>query len=277
MRFLSLCVSLSVIGFYASSGFAVESTNTAPTSVQKSVKKHKKMKKGSVHQQKAVSSSSTDSAIYSSMSSSEKNTSTTQIQNNNLSLLNGTTVGAQIGAGMGSVSFSLPSGVNSPDTSTRTRPMIGVFAEKSINEMIAARTELNYVQRGFTMSETTNLMKLDAAANYLELPLLVKAQTNIDKFTPYVLTGPQLGILVSSGSSLEFQGRTFDSTETNINTFNVAWNLGAGTKVEFSKDFALDLGVRYSKGLTNVAGGETGDSSTKLNSLQFLAGVGIHL
>jgi opacity protein-like surface antigen len=187
-------------------------------------------------------------------------------------------LGFQFGPSIGSANFSTNVG-KTPNADSRTRPTFGMFFEHRLMPYLSVRPELNYVQRGFSMTQGTGAAALssDYAANYLEIPVLAKGQYQIAAFTPYVVTGPFMGFLIGKGTSTEQNGQSNDgSLDNQINSFNFGWNFGAGSSYAITKTMKADLGLRYSMGFTNVVANQQTNSgdSVKLNAFQILAGLG---
>lgn len=192
-------------------------------------------------------------------------------------------LGFQFGPSISSGNNSVTKG-DVPDTDTRTRPAFGFVYEHRFMPVLSFRSELNYVQRGLStnVGQGQNAATVDEAANYLELPLMAKAQYQIDEFTPYFVTGPFIGLLTGSGQTVTQNGKTVDVGAANapqINTFDFGWNFGVGSTYAITKTFRADVAFRYSMGLTNVESNTATNSgdSTKLNAVQIIAGVGMSI
>jgi opacity protein-like surface antigen len=182
------------------------------------------------------------------------------------------TLGFMVGPEIANRNVSLAAGTVQP-TSTRTRAMIGVYYERQMMRYFTLRPEVNYVQRGwsFTQGQTST----DMAANYLEIPIHAKGQLPLGVVTPFVLTGPYIGLLMGNGKSVSTIGAQSQDTSTDgmFNTFSFGWNFGGGVDFDLGKHVVLDFTARYSLGLSNVAQFATSGDSEKLNSVQVLAGL----
>jgi hypothetical protein len=149
--------------------------------------------------------------------------------------------------------------------------MGGFFAEVPVSKMFSIEPELLYVQKGAkptlqggdvwanmesgTSSDiipgTLDVSKLSAnmvlSANYIELPILVKANFKPAdaKIVPSVFLGPEVGYLVSSELNIP-NLINYDSRDL-LKKWDFGFVVGVGVKV---KDISFDL--RYDLGLLNV-------------------------
>lgn len=188
-------------------------------------------------------------------------------------------LGLQLGPSVGSASVGVAQGPI-PQSDIRTRPMLGMFYEHRFMPYLTFRPEFNYVQRDFgtTSGQGQNEIVSDLTADYFEIPLLAKAQYPFQAFTPYVVTGPFLGLLVGKSMTVS-QGINPSQDENSnnlVNTFNFGWDLGAGSSYAITKTVSADIGLRYSMEFTNAlsSNATSGGDSVKLNAFQFLAGLG---
>jgi opacity protein-like surface antigen len=158
-----------------------------------------------------------------------------------------------------------------PDTSSRTLMNVSAFFEHALDRNFSLRPEFGFSERGFSVHGSDG--SADFGANYFELPLLVKASLPLSGFSPYVLTGPYLGILASkSATETANDGRrTNVSLNDKVNSFEFGWDFGLGSSIDLARGMKLDVGFRYSAGIANASAVD--GSSIKLSAFQFLTGV----
>jgi opacity protein-like surface antigen len=191
------------------------------------------------------------------------------------------TLGLAVGPGVANTQVSVPvGGANPASASSRTRPFFGAYYERALIPYLSLRGELDYNQRGYsvTTGQGQAATVTDNAMNYIEMPIEVKGMYRFGVVTPYAVTGPFLGLLVSSGQVVQAGGQLQENDISNaINTFNFGWNFGAGTTFHVASHLELDASFRYSLGLANILAQSDPGVSRKLSSLQVIAGIGFTL
>src|SRR5699024_8719224 len=143
--------------------------------------------------------------------------------------------------------------------------MAGLYLQYPIaNSPVVIQPELLYSQKGFELNVANNTGT--ANFNYIEVPVLAKFNYVLDgSFTPYVEAGPYIGFLVDSNT--ELNGQTVNDDWEDLKTVDFGVAVGAG----FSYG-RLNLGVRYSPGLTPVSKNENVDAKNGVFSI--IAGIG---
>jgi hypothetical protein len=155
----------------------------------------------------------------------------------------------------------------------------GTFIQLDLVNMIAARIELNYGQRGakegiIRTDESGSVIDTSYAKyqlDYIEIPILAQFYFDINgKISPRIFFGNQIGINVKS--ELTFPGfgagsETTDDVETENPVFDFV--VGAGADVPLGT-FVLSPEFRYVVGLS-----DTGlfPSVTKLRTFEFSFGI----
>ena len=111
-------------------------------------------------------------------------------------------VGAKIGANFADTRVDGLLGNLAPEQTTFTGFTAGVMAEIPMINALSFRPELNYIQKGFTVSQSFDVdligidMEVGAKArtriNYIELPLLLKYSIGSDAAKVYAIAGPSI-------------------------------------------------------------------------------------
>jgi len=145
-----------------------------------------------------------------------------------------------------------------PDS--RTGFMVGTYFNFKVPASpISIQPEALYSQKGLETSGTT--LKLD----YLEIPVLAKFHFAPGPIQPNVYFGPYAGFVLNSevtGNNLSFQ---VDDAQTD---FGGVVGAGADINAGITK---LNIGVRYSFGLTDAIDGAQGKNS----ALSIVAGINL--
>lgn len=145
-----------------------------------------------------------------------------------------------------------------PDS--RTGFMAGTYFNFKVPASpISIQPELLYSQKGLEASGAT--LKLD----YLEIPVLAKFHFAPGPIQPHVYFGPYAGFVINSelsGNTLSYQ---VDDAQTD---FGGVVGAGADINAGVTK---LNLGVRYSFGLTDAIDGAQGKNS----ALSIVAGINL--
>jgi len=150
----------------------------------------------------------------------------------------------------------------------------GGFVTLGLGSLFALQPELLYSQKGFQVDEFGETVKFNA--NYIEIPVLLKAQFKLAMLRPAVYAGPVLSFETScSLSALEVSVDCDDETagvgERKTNERGAVF----GANLDFILgSITLILDGRYQLGLTNLDDDPDSDDSVKNNVWQIMAGVG---
>ena len=128
----------------------------------------------------------------------------------------------------------------------------GVFAEYAMTDNFAIRTETNFSTQGVKVKEGDYSIKL----NYINMPVLAKYYPT-DGIS--VELGPQLGVLLS--------GKGGPLTKKSYKTLDFGIGFGLG----FSLGEGVELGARYTLGLTDIT---KTPGSVKNSVLNFTLAIG---
>lgn len=170
-------------------------------------------------------------------------------------------------AGAGPIGLGLKAGIDldnvntAPPPSGFTSPFAqetlvgltgGVFAEVQVADFFCVQPEADFIQKGsqFNVSSSGFANTDSQVYNYLEIPLLLKAQTGlVPGLKGYLLAGPALSFLLNETTSLTGGPNPNVSVDETKYFPNSSWSLAFGGGVEF-QGFLLD--IRYDLGLDSA-------------------------
>jgi hypothetical protein len=115
--------------------------------------------------------------------------------------------------------------------------------------------------RNITFSEVSYRL------NYVNIPLLFRANVDLNKARIFATAGPQIGLAYSqrfyavSGSDKGYGN--FANGEWS--TTDIAFVIGAGFGADVAKNREIAFDIRYAKGLTSVLGTRYSNSGTSVN------------
>ena len=118
--------------------------------------------------------------------------------------------------------------------------LLGVFANKSISELLSFQMEMTYIQKGSNNPNNTDLHEYDL--NYLEIPFFLKYQT---KYQLKIEGGFLTGILINQTERYSDGIELINMSNGNFNTFD----FGVGLGIDYSLTDKLTLNSRISNTL----------------------------
>ena len=198
-------------------------------------------------------------------------------------------VGAKIGANFADTRVDGLLGNLAPEQTTFTGFTAGVMAEIPMINALSFRPELNYIQKGFTVSQSFDVdligidMEVGAKArtriNYIELPLLLKYSIGSDAAKVYAIAGPSIAYAANAELNpvatfiVDFNLPSIPiNLDNNIyNRWEISGVLGAGGEVKAGngKVFA---DARYNLGFTNMLNNPIVDLRIKNQGFNVSAG-----
>ena len=198
-------------------------------------------------------------------------------------------VGAKIGANFADTRVDGLLGNLAPEQTTFTGFTAGVMAEIPMINALSFRPELNYIQKGFTVSQSFDVdligidMEVGAKArtriNYVEMPLLLKYSIGSDAAKVYAIAGPSIAYAANAELNpvatfiVDFNLPSIPiNLDNNIyNRWEISGVLGAGGEVKAGngKVFA---DARYNLGFTNMLNNPIVDLRIKNQGFNVSAG-----
>ena len=150
----------------------------------------------------------------------------------------------------------------------------GGFVTLGLGSLFALQPELLYSQKGFQVDEFGETVKFNT--NYIEIPVLLKAQFKLAMLRPALYAGPVLSFETGcTVSALELSVDCDDETVGVGDRKTTEWGAVFGGNLDFILGpVILILDARYQLGLTNLADVPDSDDSVKNNLWQIMAGVG---
>lgn len=182
-----------------------------------------------------------------------------------------TTLGVKGGINIANVDVSesdLPDIIDS-----KTGFVGGAFVSFGLGSLFAIQPELLYSQKGFKASEGS--LEAQLGTNYIEIPVLLKAQFKLAMLRPAIYVGPVVSFETSCNLDLPGVSVDCDDDEGFIDRKTTDWGAVFGANVDLILGpVILLLDGRYQMGLTNLADVEDSDESVKSQVWQIMAGVG---
>ncbi len=150
----------------------------------------------------------------------------------------------------------------------------GGFVTLGLGSLFALQPELLYSQKGFQVDEFGETVKFNT--NYIEIPVLLKAQFKLAMLRPAVYAGPVLSFETGcTVSALELSVDCDDEMAGVGERKTNEWGAVFGANLDFFLGpVTLILDGRYQLGLTNLADVPDSDDEVKSQVWQFMAGVG---
>jgi hypothetical protein len=184
-----------------------------------------------------------------------------------------TTLGVKGGINVANVSTNIDI---SELVDSRTGFVGGAFVTLGLGSLFAVQPELLYSQKGFKAEESGQSAQL--GTNYIEIPVLLKAQFKLAMLRPAVYAGPVASFETSC--NLDVVGVSFDCDDGEgfVDRKKNEWGAVFGANVDLLLgSITLILDGRYQLGLTNLADVPDGDDEVKSRVWQIMAGVGFTL
>lgn len=206
------------------------------------------------------------------------------------------------GQGVSQISIGGKAGINFADTrvegllnnlvptqQTYTGFTAGIVAEVPVSGRLTFRPELNYIQKGFIISEAVNVnvlgidvpvgAKAKTRVNYVEAPLMLKYNFGTASSGFYVMGGPT--VAYAANAHLRPVASVIidiNLPRTNINLsdniyqrWEVSGTMGAGAQTTAGNG-TLFADVRYNLGLTNMLNNPIVDVRIKNQGFNISAG-----
>ena len=153
----------------------------------------------------------------------------------------------------------------------------GGFVTLGLGSLFALQPELLYSQKGFQVDEFGETVKFNT--NYIEIPVLLKAQFKLAMLRPAVYAGPVLSFETSCSLSASEVSVDCDDELAGVGERKTnEWGAVFGANLDFILgSITLILDGRYQLGLTNLADVPDSDDSVKNNVWQIMAGIGFTL
>ena len=197
-------------------------------------------------------------------------------------------LGLQAGINLADVSVNpLPQGY---ETSMRTGFMAGGIINFNFSPILSLQAEPAYIQKGSSadISGTENGVNIKAegtySADYIDIPVLLKASFGDQQVKPFLMAGISVAILLGdvklSLDKITMNGQDVtgqvpsDQKEQiqSAKSTDFVLNLGGGVSIPLEQ-IELFIEGQYNLGLTNVNDEPNDDTSIKTRGIQIKAGV----
>ena len=138
------------------------------------------------------------------------------------------------------------------EVTSRTLWNIGAVVEYKLNNQFSIKAEPMYLKKGGILEESDNNAELKFDQSYLEVPIMLKFSIG-EKNKVFLITGPTVGITLSSELEADLEGITFSADLKDL-TESLDFGLGVGGGFSFAiYPGTLFFQGKYTFGLTNLA------------------------
>jgi hypothetical protein len=167
-------------------------------------------------------------------------------------------LGLRYGIGSNTITSSNTGGIS---LSSLISPLnFGFILEGNISDNFAIQPELQYIQKGFTMS--SGGISVDAKFNYLGLNILPKLKFGNENIEAALFAGPSLNANLSAKASAN--GQSEDIPDAGGLDLGAIFGVGIANKFKSGKLF---FDIRYNLGLSDISTESPQISTDKLNQL----------
>lgn len=198
-------------------------------------------------------------------------------------------VGVKMGANFADTKVNGLLGNLAPEQTTFTGFTAGIMAEITMKDALSFRPELNYIQKGFTVSQSfdVNLIGIDmeigakarTRINYVEMPLLLKYSIGSDQAKIYAIAGPSIAYAANAELNpvatfiVDFNLPSIPvNLDNNIyNRWEISGVMGVGGEVKAGHGKVF-TDVRYNMGFTNLLNNPIVDLRIKNQGFNISAG-----
>jgi len=163
--------------------------------------------------------------------------------------------GVRGGLNLANTNEGTPEGV---DKKMRTTFGVGGVLEYCVSPMFAIQVNALYNMKGVKFKGTESVMgqsyEFEGAGKYtyLSIPIFAKVPFGQGTTRPYIILGPEIGILLSAKAWAKVSGVSADTdVKEHMKSFEFALNFGAGIGFPIGSMSAFVEG-RYGLGLTNT-------------------------
>ena len=185
-----------------------------------------------------------------------------------------TTIGVKGGVNISSVDTNITDISELVDS--KTGFVGGGFVTLGLGSLFALQPELLYSQKGFQVEEGGQSAQL--GTNYIEIPVLLKAQFKLAMLRPAVYAGPVVSFETGCTVSVSDISVDCSDDESFVDRKKNEWGAVFGANLDFILGpVILILDARYQLGLTNLADVPDSDEEVKNRLWQIMAGVGFTL
>lgn len=186
-----------------------------------------------------------------------------------------TTIGVKGGINIADIDTNIE---DLPDVlDSKTGFVGGGFVTLGLGSLFAVQPELLYSQKGFKAEE--GMLSAQLGTNYIEIPVLLKAQFRLAMLRPAIYAGPVASFETSCNLDVVGVSVDCDDDEGFVDRKKNDWGAVFGANVDLILgSITLILDGRYQLGLTNLADApDLPDEEAKNRVWQIMAGVGFTL
>jgi len=198
-------------------------------------------------------------------------------------------IGVKVGANLADTRLEGLIGGVLPNQTTFTGYTMGIIGEIPLMDNLSFRPELNYIQKGFTVSQAFDVnligieMPIGAKArtrlNYVEMPLLMKYSIGSESAKAYVIAGPNVSYAANAQLRpvatliIDFNLPRVDIDLSNdiYQRWELSGTVGAGGEIKVANG-KIFSDARYTYGFTNMLNNPVVDLQIKNQGFNISAG-----
>ncbi len=180
-------------------------------------------------------------------------------------------VGIKGGVSSSSLNYDPELYSGTPGVSIRggVRSIIGMVVALSPSSTVSLQFEPRYVRKVNKWEKGSYSEEIELRE--FELPVLLVLKPFRTQLRPFLITGPNVGFVLTGRDFLEGPGTRFEQNiRTSLSYFDVSLDLGIGAEYKFS-ELSLTAEARYSHGVSDLDNTIT-NQRIKSRSIQFLVG-----
>jgi len=204
---------------------------------------------------------------------------------------NAQTIGIKTGANFANVNSELYIDAVNNAFKTNTNFLIGVYGELPLHTNISFQPELQFIQKGFSASESTSVdilgldiplgASVETNINYIETPMLFKFKTSESNAKAYALAGPAIGYATSANLEPKVMGflsfnlpdQSIDLSSDIYNRVDISGIVGVGGSIDFGNN-TIFTDIRYQHSFNNMLNDPIVDLMLSNKGFQINAGYG---
>jgi len=179
--------------------------------------------------------------------------------------------GVQGGVNIANVDFKAGSSSDEvPDFKSRTLGVFGGFVAKDFNKNVGLQVDVLYSQKGTKADAVEDGINfhIEIGADYIEIPILIRANMGSGKTKARLFAGPSFGIKVRDEAKLTGGGMTLEGDQVaEFKSGDAGFVVGGA--IQFGQVF-FDL--RYNWGLMNIVKDDGSGDEAKTRTLGFMIG-----
>jgi opacity protein-like surface antigen len=143
---------------------------------------------------------------------------------------------------------------------------VGAGYDYELSSFFSARPEVNLIQKGYAVKFAEGIEGC-LSMYYIEVPLLLKASSDMGGFRPNLVAGPAVAVNVGNTAEIHTTDNSASisgsSSDTGFKKVDYGFQFGGGVEVAANSHNAITADFRYDLGLANINKSSGGDVKTR--------------